>query len=281
MRVVALTATDANPRYLECAPYFESFWRAAQSRNDSIKYVPHIALVRTDDDTRVGTAESPHVIRIRGDISTAFAAQCIRLVLPHTLDADFVVTSDVDMFPLDLRVIEAGLDAARSTPGGIVVVRDVLPSGEFPICYTVAAPEVWAKIVSGNPTEWLEHLWDDPARTEYDGVHGGAGWFTDQEILFRTITQAEEHGVPVIRLADSQTRHRRLDRAHHPLMLGPVWLALVGLGYFTDYHVHFPVGKHRLFLNSLLRALRFRARSRSRYFGRNPGLGRGRVHDRR
>jgi hypothetical protein len=156
-----------------------------------------------------------HVFEPEPSLDTAFQAQCVRLLYPALLDTGgAVITSDADMVPMSPRYFHRPL--TRIDRRHFVCYRDVLlPLGELPICYNAALPSTWASIFGIRGVDDVRaslRTWSDGV--DYAGVHGGAGWTTDQRQLHRVLLQRGAHERDVWILDDDFTGYRRLERAY-------------------------------------------------------------------
>jgi hypothetical protein len=213
-------------------------------KSANLEIVPHVFLIAEAIPEFLVPYSEFISLRYVADVDSAFAAQNIRTFAAGTFNTDYVMTSDIDMLPLDLKVTARAQNRLISNSEAFVVVRDVLEPGQFAICYGMARPETWRKVMWGNsekdPWEEIRNLFRSRfSEQSYSGNRGGSGWFTDQEVLFERVTG--EPSVVVIRMKDSETGHRRLDRAHHPKWLIWFLLPLIINGRYSDYHVHLPV----------------------------------------
>ncbi len=258
LEIIALTAVNLNTKYLSCVPFFIEFWLSLKSRNPGVRFTPKVLIVAQNLPTELERYRPwCQVIGNAGKLPSAFYSQAVRLYQPSLENCDLVLTTDVDMFPMGDKVIEAALEKI-SQGAKFVVCRDVLPNGQFPMCYNLAAPETWQIVSKVRTSEQvksaLESLFEETSRNiTYEAVHGGEGWFTDQQELFRLVTDFEKFGGAVARLKDRDTGHRRLDRSFYPFPLNWLSIPLVALGHYSDYHVHHPASKHKIFIQTLLR----------------------------
>lgn len=256
MKILALTAVNLNSKYLSCVPYFIDFWLSLKPERRSITYVPKVMVMA---DSLPKELESYkrwcEVFPLDSTIPSAFGSQAVRILQPSMESADYVITTDVDMLPLSDRVFQAALDEVEA---GVqfVVCRDVLPKGQYAICYNLASPNAWREVSGIKSLEevhssLIEMLKRIPEGSNYSGDHGGEGWFTDQEVLFSMVNDFEAKGGRVAKLRDKQTRHKRLDRLFMPFPIS--WLFLPGLYWklFTDYHVHHPIDRYEKYLKAL------------------------------
>lgn len=268
--VLALTAVNLKEKYLSCVPFFIDFWLDISSRSAEINYVPKVLVIASEFPAVLEEYRAwCELFQPEIPLPSTFCSQAVRVLQPSLEGADFVLTTDVDMLPLDDRVFKKALHEI-SLGADFVVCRDVLPTGQFPICYGFASPETWAKITgirsSNHANKQLAELFSELSRSDdYLEEHGGFGWYSDQEYLYRVVTQFEHAGGRVARLTDQDTRHKRLDRLYLPFPLSWFILPLVYLGAFSDYHVHHPVERHRTYVSAVkFTVRRFRKRSRNR-----------------
>jgi hypothetical protein len=266
MQIEVISASNLSPKYLLCVPYFIDFWLSlATPLNVAVRPVVYLV---ADEMPPELLALSEYITLVNSELPSAFVSQTIRCLKAGLSTADLTITSDIDMLPLSFKVFEKAIEKMTSD-SDFVVCRDVLETGEFPICYSLANPAVWREVYGvfddRSVQEKLEEIFKGTLRRGgYDSKHGGEGWFSDQLDLFTRVRQFEASGGQVIRLKDDETGHNRLDRVAH---IGPlVWLALpmVILRRFTDYHVHHPVNRHKVLLFFVKRAMLLSARVSSR-----------------
>lgn len=256
MQIVALTAVNLKPKYLSCVPAFIDFWLSLKSSKQGITYKPKVIVIaETLPEELEKYQEWCEVFDVGSKIPSSFASQAIRVFYPSLEEADYVVTTDVDMLPMTDRLFQVALSEI-SAGSEFVIGRDVLPKGQFPICYNLATPAIWGSINSirsnGDVLDSLAKLFEKVNfNGEFNSKHGGTGWFADQEELYRMVTEFELMGGKVERLNDSSTGHLRLDRLFTPFPLNWLTLAGVALGLFTDYHVHHPISNFSKFLRSV------------------------------
>jgi hypothetical protein len=185
-------------------------------------------------------------------VPSGFAAQNIRALAAGWSDADLVMTTDIDMLPLSQRATRRMVAHLAGAPDSFVIGRDVLSEAEVAICYNLASPATWSRLwqrpcAPDNAEIELETILQRSAEG-YEGSHGGLGWHIDQQHLYQRL---RETGINVVRLNDSITGHRRLDRGRHRSPRHWAVLPSAAAGYFTDYHVHLPIGDHLIYVRTL------------------------------
>lgn len=234
-----LVASDLNPRYVECWPLTAHAWQSVAELEPVLVLVAAAGDVPSElrDDSRV------HVVEPIPGMHTALQAQCIRLLYPALMDTDggAVLTSDVDMVPLDGGYFHR--PARRVGADDFLAYRDVLlRAGEIPVCFNAATPRTWGEVfgvaaAEDVPTRLRE--WSDGIA--YDGVQGGEGWYTDQHVLHRTLVErAYSHGDVWI-LDDRYTGYRRLNlELTEPAVRDPAMRRRIAHGRYSDFHCLHP-----------------------------------------
>jgi hypothetical protein len=247
--IVVASVNDA-PHYLGMVDTWFRYWISV-GRRGSPPIVPILLTFDVPDQT-IASRWRNYVVKVPvpTEAPSALAAQVSRIVWPGSLPASTnrVITTDIDMMPLSLRVIDA---ARQASEGRFVVARNVLEQDrQFPICYCVAEINTW-KAAFGNTDDFVGDLGRYVADADpYSGTHGGAGWFTDQTLLYAKITEWEARGGSILRLIDSETGHRRLDRTS-PMLQTFLSAPLAVRQRWTDYHAYPPSRASRA-LNSWL-----------------------------
>ena len=209
-------------------------------------------------------------------LPTSFVAQTCRLFLAPHVQADYVITSDVDMAVLSLRVVETAVSSLEAGDSEFAVVRDVLPDGQIAICYCIGTPKAWARIVGDVPLTELESVLRGVLSERTVGLianlkRGGEDWFLDQKLLYEGVTREERNGLKVVRLQDWQTGHKRLDRSGLKTRASRLAAARgVLFGEFSDFHFPLPVDGHLGLMKTLLLLSRIGSQLR-RLAARPPG----------
>ena len=250
-KFIVLTASDLNSKYLECVPFFIKFWNYFGECNGYI-IEPKVAIIADKLPEELQQFE-PHLILINNisDLNSAFTAQGIRILIPQLLKADLVMTSDIDMFPLSVRILKNSILKLKKL-NDFIIYRDILSEKEIPICYNISSPNNWKILMSDqkNIQGCIETLKDQliirGGVNSYSGFHGGAGWTIDQEFMYSKVQ--ENSRLNFIRLRANDVTFHRLDRVYHNR--GSQWILgiLVLFGYWDDYHAHLPVSRRKYFL---------------------------------
>jgi len=256
--VDVITASDLNPKYLDCVKYFIDAWNILGASSE-IEYFPRVAIIGENIPQELFGLEK-HLVLVEGNnFNPAFVAQNIRLFLPGSSGSTYVMTSDVDMLPGSTRMFDYGIRKLESG-ADFLILRNVLSPGQFPICYAIARPTVWQSLFGPNhktqdSCTFLKRVAEkyDP-NFSYSGIHGGEGWSIDQELLYWKATSIDPELLALV--DDEQTKHRRLDRAHHRFPINWFVALLIPFSYYTDYHIHHPIQRNIRFIKFYLKLLR-------------------------
>ena len=255
--VEVLSASDLNPKYLQCVMVYISSWLSIPVQNQ-VRFLPKVLIVASSipDSLR---EYSDYLLLINPlEMPTAFVAQAARIIEPRNSIADFVMTSDIDMLPLNVDFETSIINSKSLNQDSFFILRDVLKPGQFPICYNLARPKAWRSLIKryGSESETSKILSDilkeNGGNSAYSGLHGGKGWSIDQETLWNLV-QDNTDKIQFKSFTDHQTAHRRLDRSSHRGFIKWLVLPLVFFGYFHDYHVHHPVDSNRLYIRTLIK----------------------------
>jgi hypothetical protein len=250
-----IAGSDRNPRYRSCIPSYCEFWQAMNT-------IPHFSFwPKVVSVSERNTDSFGHIqFSSSSEVPDAFAAQISRLILPGMQTSDLVMTSDIDMVTLNPHYfIEASRLAIKHD--SFVVMRNLDIPNEYPICYLIASPSNWRKVINSNFDFQLSVveiatiiLKKYEKFEQYSGVRGESGWNIDQKFIFDMVAQS--NSVNIIELKDNETGFRRLDRIHHNGAKKWLSLFLILQRSFTDYHMHLPVEKNAIFIRCAYVAVR-------------------------
>ena len=256
--VEVLSASDLNIKYLNCVELYITSWLNMPVRSQ-IRYVPKVLIVANTIPNYLCKYSDYLQLIDPLDMPTAFVAQTSRIIEARNSLADFVITSDIDMIPLNVDFESSIIDSKELNLDSFFILRDVLEPGQFPICYNLAKPKVWRSLLNRYGSEMstpkiLRIILDEfGGNSAYSGMHGGEGWTIDQQTLW-ALVQGNILNIQIERFMDRQTAHRRLDRIHHKGLLKWLLLPLVFFGFYHDYHVHHPVDSNQNFIKAVVKA---------------------------
>jgi hypothetical protein len=250
--ITILTSSTLDEKYSSCIPFFIDSWKNIGKISGYV-LVPHVILIADNIPQWLQPYASYLSLESNHGFPPGFVAQNIRNFAGRKFHTDLVVTTDIDMVPLNLRVIRYGIHRMTLEEKKIVILRDVLPKGQFPICYTMAPPSSWKKLSNSSgstSTEYLSELADSLGGEQSLELHshGGEGWYLDQISLFTNIQKHFKES-EVLKLQDSETGHRRLDRNRNAIFRYVLPLGLVPFGAYSDFHLPLPISQNKKYLH--------------------------------
>jgi len=132
---IVVTSVSGNQRYVAMVEPWLRFWRTMSAVSQ--RSITPVVIAFDANSTSFGEGDLSSIIHAEAPcgVPSALAAQMSRIIWPGTLPAasSSVITTDVDMFPLSMRVIDI---AKAKSAGSFVIARNVLEHDQqFPICY--------------------------------------------------------------------------------------------------------------------------------------------------
>ena len=254
--VEVLSASDLNSKYLDCVELYINAWLSIPIHNQ-IEFRPKVLIVANSIPDSLQKYSEYLILVDPKDMPTAFVAQTSRIIEARNSVANFVMTSDIDMLPLNVDFESSIIHSDLLNDDSFFILRDVLEPGQFPICYNLAKPHVWQLLWSryegdtSTPIILREILNEYGGDSAYSGLHGGKGWTIDQQTLWNLVLTNTER-IQFEKFTDRQTAHRRLDRIHHRGLLKWLALPLVLFNFYHDYHVHHPVKLNRKYIGAVI-----------------------------
>ena len=239
-------SVNENSDYQSLLLSVEKFWENLS--NDKIEFIPRITHVHSSHAAEQCSRPNSQTFHLGPEMNDVLASQIFRILVAHTFESDFVMISDLDIVPLSSKYFSQILPRhARQ----FVVARDVIShENQFPMCYLVASPKLWGEVISKvNPVHEFSTI---SKLAKFDKVlsfRGSLGWTFDQRYVFDKLITWSKNGGDLVRLTDSHTRHRRLDRVIWPKILIPI---LVLNRDYTDYHRKIPLSNFDTFINLFL-----------------------------
>lgn len=200
-----LTAVNNNPKYTRFIPIFIKAWQ---------RFYPHIQplIIYIGEQLPSEYVHLSKFIKIYSpipNISTALIAQTIRILWPALLPDDgAVVITDIDIIPMNTTYFIDPLSNIDSNCFVNMRSKHIQPQNQIVICYSVAMPAIWSKIFNIHNEEDIYRFLISN-NVSYDNKHGGIGWYTDQQTLYKYVYAS--NNVDIIYLDDTYTNFKRLD----------------------------------------------------------------------
>jgi len=184
------------------------------------------------------------------NMSTAYQAQCVRLLVPALLNNLTVLVSDVDIVPANESYF---VDNIKNIPDDhFVSYRDAyFKNSMCAICYNAAKSNTWGEIFGISRREDVSSKLKEWYNPQYDGKKNGPGWYTDQQTLFKILHEWEktENGAGRWNvLKDSETGFKRLDKRQRQYIshFSDTLRDELRRCIYTDFHMIRPYTKPRV-----------------------------------
>jgi len=230
-----LSATDNNPLYSEFIPIFVKAWKKILPNTDIKIYF----IADNIPDNLREYSQYLELIKPIANIKTAFITQNIRILAPRFIERDEgVLITDIDILPLNQKYYVDTIKDIDSS--NFIVYRKLDIPNELQICYNVAKPSTWKSIFGENDTMEMIKQWY--SEVEYNGEHGGKGWSTDQNKLYKYVTQWK--GTTTY-LSDDTTGFKRLNRGYDDISINDGLKQKIANGEYSDYHALRPYSANK------------------------------------
>lgn len=230
-------ATDLNTLYTSFVPLVHRAWRSIVGVDVCIVVVGDHVPSEWSQEVR----DDCLLFRPATGVPTGFQAQTVRLLAPGWIvpSGGSVVISDADMIPLSQKYFQRSCAEKE-----FFVYRDgVTAADQIACCYVAARPRTWFKAFGSvaTPEEararitqwWRESVGDQLySSNQYGPGAPKQAWYTDQRLLKRYLHAWGNSGTgTIVRLTDSDTAFRRLDRATVDVTAVPA-----DLTPYVDFH---------------------------------------------
>ena len=229
-----VTACNNNPKYTKFIPLFIERWN---------KLYPGVTVIIVFIATKLPAELEKYSANIRlfspiNHINTAFCAQVIRLLVPCLLTtSDGILLTDIDMLPGNSTYFQRAIESYTDTFISLRPYR-IAGNDQIAMCYVVAPRNIWTDIFNIQTAQDIRSFLTSHYRPEYDAVHGGNAWYSDQQILYNYVTAWEKRTFSkAIFLDDSATEFNRLDYFHHNYNKSS-FLNLLNTNKFSDAHLY-------------------------------------------
>jgi len=224
MRLTTVVASvNDNVEYFGFIPYQIRIWASFQ-----IRFLAVFVGQKIPDEL------SPYIDNIilwdrNQGLHPVYLGQHLRIYFPALLslpDDEMVMITDIDMLPTSDGFYKKGMETFEKDD--FIYFRFIEGNQMF-MCYNSAHPSVWSKLFGVVTVDDVENRLRENYPSTYDGTPGGQGWFSDQELLFRTLIHYEH-----LKILDRP--HRRLTREEFCDHLGQNDEGF--LSRYDDFHAH-------------------------------------------
>jgi len=172
------------------------------------------------------------------NLNSAYLGQNLRMYYAALLNLpkdEMVMITDMDMLPTCEDYYKNGLEEFNQED--FVYYRYIYQyeeKREIFMCYNAAHPSTWAKVFNIHSEADVENTLQEKYRDDYDGIHGGKHWTTDQEIMYEKLINYTH-----FKILNRNTKRLDMDDLYTRLERGE-------RNFIKNYHdVHF----HRSYFN--------------------------------
>ena len=248
-----LTACNNNEFYYSLIPLWISAWK---------KFYPDIKIkiiVISEKEDENLELYKDHIIYYKPieKISTVFISQFIRILYPCLIASDEgILITDIDDIPLNSKYFSENIKEIPNDK--FIYYRSWKTKDQYCIMYNIANQKSWQEIIKINNLYDLNNrLINIYNSINYRGNHGGPGWFTDQEYLYKYINEWDKKNVNFIQLMDNKCKFNRLNPSLTYDISFNIILERINNGEFSDYHIWRPYHRFINFNNYLIENLNF------------------------
>jgi len=257
-----LTAVTNDPLYIDFVPIFIESW---------LKLYPEIEvkIILVNEFIPKDLFKFKNNIILfkpLPNISNKYISQIIRILYPSLIKniSGGILITDIDMIPMNSSYFS---DNIKNYVSDKFICygknKKNVKNNELPICYNIATSNTWLEIFNINNLNELKiELIKIYSTINYENLHGGNGWATDQEILYKRIINWKYFKNRFIILNDNITGYNRLCRdtfdipKNKPVNITGELKKSIESGLFSDYHMKRPFNDYKYFNNSILSLLK-------------------------
>jgi len=205
-----VTGVNENAPYLNCVPLFIDSWTSLNPKLE----VKVVLFADELPDFLKPYQDSIIVIPPLRGVSTAFCAQIVRLFYPCVLPDDgAALISDVDLLPLNLDYFNKALDSHKQDKFVTFRANHMKKHNrpEVVMCYNAAYSSVWSDVFGvKNTEEMIKKISFIYSKIEYEDIHNGKGWRTDQRFLYQRLHQWNHKSTKHMECTDAELNFARI-----------------------------------------------------------------------
>ena len=236
-----LTAVNENELYLDFVPIFIKTWNKLYPDVD----VKIIFISKSIPDDLISYKKNLILFEPIENILTSFTSQFIRLLYPAILDYENgVLITDMDMLPMNSTYYTKNIEGFNNDK--FIYYRNNICFNykEIAMCYNIACPKIWREIFKISSIDNIVNIIEDTFKknTIKEG-HGNSGWSIDQQVLYKTVLEWNKKTNNFVRLNESQTKFKRLDRNTFNISNTTIRENITE-GKYSDYHCFRPMSKY-------------------------------------
>jgi hypothetical protein len=227
--------TACNDKYSRFIPLFIHYWNKFYPEvKPIIIYVGRLPDYYKKYSEFITEYKSPY------GLPSAYVAQTIRLLWPAILNqTGGVLITDMDMIPANSQYFSVNIQNLddnlfinyRQADGFGLNVKQLY------MCYNIAPSKIWSDIFNIRNMNDLNKFLITNFNPEYDSIHGGNGWYTDQELFFNYFMKWSKNNSNHIFLNDLNTQFVRLEPSYLNYDMHAIMRSL-NTNKYADCHIY-------------------------------------------
>jgi len=232
-----IVSSNNDEKYLTFWPIIKKAWNA-------IGIEP--LLIFTDKNPTDICSNKDVVYFNTGELNPGFVARNIRVLYPALFQNKVCLLSDIDMIPLDKNYFSNRIKDI-SNDDFLMFRNNLTTESQIPICWNAAKGKVWGDIFNVSNEQDINNLlykWYEKSKVNKDDE-----WYNDQIMLKKYITSYEKNNGKILKIDDTITEFRRLDRSNYSNAL----ISIFKNERFTDFHMPTPYKKNRILIQLIYR----------------------------
>ena len=226
-----LTAVNENPKYTRFIPLFIEVWKKRYPEITPI--IIYVGTETLDDFFYKNYGKYIKNFESIPNISSAYVSQTIRILYPALLSPeDVVMITDIDCLPGNSNYFS---DIVEDMDNEKFVITRTLEKDQIIMTYNIAKAKYWKEIFSITNENDIRDFLIKNYNNEYDALHGGNGWFSDQKLLYNYVISKWQKKDHILCLNDKN--FQRLDWEEHCYLL-ELFLMVFKTRTTTDLHIY-------------------------------------------
>jgi hypothetical protein len=121
------------------------------------------------------------------EINSVFLGQHLRIYYPALLDLpddELCMITDMDMLPIHSTYFKNDIEQFTSDDW---IYYNKLIDNQIIMCYNAANPKTWSNVFNIKSEDDIESRLRETYDPIYEGKPSGRGWFSDQEIMYKSL----------------------------------------------------------------------------------------------
>ena len=237
-----LASTNDNPKYYKFIPKQIQFWKLFNINFIAVFVGERIPIELTDYKNNIilWDKATNYVLH------TAYIAQNIRIYYPALLELpedEIVMITDMDMLPANDKFYKNGLD--NFNINDFIYYRHI-DANQIYMCYNAAHPSTWSTVFNIKTEKDIENALINNYNSDYNGIPGTVGWYSDQELMFNKLKSYS-----YLRVLNRHLNRLDIDIYKKHIENGDINF----ISLYDDIHFHRDYSGNEIFINDSIKQL--------------------------